>query len=121
MPPVIPFFKRVSGVEGTGEVRAPHPGIQVGRFQNWELRRREDPPPGTGAWDLRAVFAYVNRYLWSEQRYAKEITVRVGPRRYRVVQTPGQRMVLNGNQLLMESVNLEPLEGKEQSREQDKH
>jgi hypothetical protein len=111
MPTQIPLFKRISGLAGTGVVMCPHPGAKVGDFANWELRRREDPPPGTGAWDLRAVFAYVNRYLWNEERYPKEVVLRVGPRRYRITQTPDQRTVLSGNNLFMPSVNLEPLDG----------
>ena len=102
------MFKRIEGRHG--KVRVPSIGLDVGLMEYWSLTRREDTPSGDEAWDLRAVFSYINKFTWEKPGLDRWITVQLGdPRRggsqYRLTETGG-RTVLDGRSLLIEKVKL---------------
>ena len=102
------LFKRISGIYGT--VNIPSIGLNIATMSSWSLQRREDTPPGSGEWDLRAVFSFINQYAWDKEGYKKEIIVTIGNQKngtqYRLTPTTG-RMVLDGKSLLIEGVQLD--------------
>jgi hypothetical protein len=95
-----------------GEVTVPAIGLKVGTMDSYDLTPREDAPPGSGEWELRAVFSYMNQHAWNSSDLTKRITIDVGnPRKggkqYRLTPTETARTVLNGRSLLIQGVKLE--------------
>lgn len=106
------IFRRVEG--RYGKIAVPSIGLEVGTMEYWLLARREDTPSASEAWDLRAVFSYINRYTFEKPGLDRWITIWLGDpkrggRQYRLQETDG-RTVLDGRSLLMEKVTLCPIE-----------
>jgi hypothetical protein len=105
------LFKRITGIYG--EVTIPSIGLHIATMGDWTLSRREETTPELGEWDLRAVFSYVNEYAFRSEDWKKEIRITIGDKRkgkqYRLDPTTG-RTVLEGRSLLIEGVNLCPLD-----------
>jgi len=101
------IFRRMEGRHG--KVSVPSVGLEVGQMEYWSLTRREDTPSGDEAWDLRAVFSYINRYTFEKPGLDRHITIILGnPRtgqQFRLTETGG-RTDLAGRSLLMERVKL---------------
>jgi len=102
----------MTGIDG--EVTLPSIGAQLGTFQKWSLKRREDGPTSKG-FVLHAVFAYPpNDLLWNQESFTKRIVLTIKNRektvfkQYRV--EPFEEMVLKGRALQCEGVELWPLE-----------
>lgn len=100
------YVRSLTGTEG--EISFPSLGAKIGTFQSWQLTRHEDNGAHDGPFILRAVFSYVNPLLW-DQPFTKQVEVRVGKKRYRLVQKPDAKSELIHRQLLMEGVSLEPV------------
>jgi len=96
------LFQTISGREG--EVRIETLGVLVGTFEKWTLRRRGDDGPGSGLYDLTAVFSYVNPHLWGDDEYTKSIHVVVSmesrKERLRIEQEPGYETQLTDRKSL---------------------
>jgi hypothetical protein len=104
-------FKRIEGKHG--KVSVPSVGLEIGQMEYWLLTRREDTPSKGEAWDLRAVFSYINQFAFTN-RPDREVRIWLGdPRRggkqFRFEETGG-RTALDGRNLLMERVKLCPVE-----------
>lgn len=98
------IFQTISGVKG--EVTIPQLGAVIGTIIQWRLTRRgDDDSPELGLYDLRAVFSYLNVYLWADDDYPKEVVVILGrTKQLRVVAS--EETVLAGKTLLMKGVTL---------------
>lgn len=94
-----------------GEITIPSIGLSIATMSSWNLQRREDATPGSGEWDLRAFFSYVNQTAWQSNDWVKEIRVTIGNQKtgkvLRVTPAANGRMVLDGNALHIEGVDLD--------------
>lgn len=93
-----------------GKVAVPSIGLEIGLMDYWMLTRREDTPSASEAWDLRAIFSYINQFAWEKRQADRWVQVSLGDpkrgaRQYRLEETGG-RTVLDGRSLLMERVKL---------------
>ena len=71
------IFQRLSGARG--RITIPALGAHCGTMVQWELRRRGgDDDPKAGTYDLRAVFKYINPYLFNDPDYEKQVIVEMG-------------------------------------------
>lgn len=99
------LFQRITGK--TGEIRIESLGVLVGAMSSWTLARRGDDVPGSGLYDLYAVFSYMNPNLWSDQDYEKVVTVKIGKDTFRLEQEEGFPAVMDGRKSLrMQGVKL---------------
>lgn len=102
------IFQRISGVKG--EIRIPVLGALIGTMSQWQLTWRGGYDPaerGSGLYDLRAVFSYLNEYLWGDDDYEKEIVVILNRfKQFRVQKATSEETVLAGRTLLMKGVSI---------------
>jgi hypothetical protein len=96
-----------------GDVTAPSIGLSIGQMEYWLLVPREDTPSEDEAWDLRAVFSYVNAFAFEKRKEDRQVTIWLGNKRrggvqFRLQESDG-RTVLDGRNLLIERVKLWPL------------
>jgi hypothetical protein len=106
-------FQKINGVRG--ECRIPTLGALIGTMSQWQLARRggeDGDPGGSGLYDLRAVFSYLNPHLWADEDYDKEIIVTLGrTKQFRVQKASDEETVLVGRTLLMKGVSIDVYEG----------
>lgn len=108
------IFRRIEGREG--EVTIPSLGAIVAKIEaptgKWTLVRREEGPAGESAvFSLHAVFSYVNEGLFKNEAFKKKFIVTIAKgKQYRLQQRPGGKTELSGRSLLMEGVELWPLD-----------
>lgn len=104
------YVKSISGVDG--EISIPSMGATIGTTAKWTLQRREDRNGPEGVYVFRAVFVYLNPMLFNEDSFKKEIKVRVGRggQEYRIEPVEGSSVTLEPPTLVMEEVNLWPVE-----------
>ena len=108
------FVRKIEGREG--EVTIPALGAIVGKIEaptgNWKLIRREEGPAGERAvFSLHAVFSYLNEPLFRNDGFKKRFVITIAKgKQYRLEQRPSGRTELNGRSLLMEEVQLWPIE-----------
>ena len=82
-------------------------GLLIGEFASWDLTRREEIPPGKGAYTLRASFLHVSDWLFNDQSLAKRIVIEIGRgKQYRLIPDDDARTELDGRSLLIEGVTL---------------
>jgi len=102
------LFKQISGSKGG--IRIPALGALIGTMSQWSLTRRggeDGVSDGSGLYDLRAVFSYLNRHLWEDDDYIKEIVVTLGrSKQFRVQKANDEETVLAGRTLLMKGVSI---------------
>jgi len=104
------------GPSGRGRIHIPDLGAPVGDIVSWTLVRRGDAKidhrdPEADFFDLHAVFSFINKPLFEDPDYHKEVLIwRKGMQQQRVEQDPGARTVLSGRSLIMERVKLCQLE-----------
>jgi hypothetical protein len=108
------IFQKIRGEKG--KVWIPALGALIGTMSEWSLTRRggEDAAAGSGLYDLRAVFSYLNPHLWDDDDYAKEVVVTLGrTKQFRVQKASDEETVLVGRTLLMKGVSIhEHIEGR---------
>jgi len=98
-----------------GEITVPSLGMVIGTMQKWSLTRREDGSRSSG-YRLHAVFSYLNPMFFNAESLTKQITISIRDRdrkvdkQYRLEAIPGQKTVLEGMSLLIEGVEIWPLE-----------
>jgi hypothetical protein len=84
-------------------------------MSEWRLSRRggeDGAEEGNGLYDLRAVFSYLNPYLWEDEDYDKEIVVTLGrSKQFRVQKANDEETVFVGRTLLMKGVSIHVYEG----------
>jgi len=104
------YLKSIQGLEG--EVLIPSIGATIGTTAKWQLHRREDRDGPIGIYTFRAVMNYLNPHLWGEPGFRKEIRLKVGKESkiYRLEQTNGGSVALDGPNLTMEEVSIWPVE-----------
>lgn len=100
------LFQKLQGAEGRVEIESL--GALIGTIGRWSLSRRGDDGPGAGLYDLHAVLSYVNPHLWDDEDYTKSVLIKMGKELFRVEQSDGFQMVLNGTILEMQGVKLCP-------------
>ncbi len=107
-----PFVRKASGVDG--RVTLPDMGALIGYFTHWDLYNQQGDD-----YDFRANLGFINRRLWEQvdpssgEPYRKQVVIDFGKsKRYRLNQHNGALVQLDGTQLLMEHVTLEPYEGR---------
>ena len=103
-------LKSVRGIEG--EVTIPALGATIGTFAKWTLTRSEDGHPSADEFTLRGAFSYLNPILWADESLTKKVTIRLGRggKQYLLVQKPDRRTVLEGTSIIMEGIQLWPVE-----------
>lgn len=105
------IFQKMRGVKG--KVWIPSLGAMIGTMAEWHLTRRggEGTADGSGLYDLRAVFSYLNLYLWDDNDYEKEIVIVLGKtKQFRVRKVNDEETVLADRTLLMKGVALDVYE-----------
>lgn len=105
------LFGRIEGVGGGIDV--PFIGIHVATITQWRLVRRGDDGRDAALFNLHAALSFVNRAIWEDPEYEKEVIVQLGRTRirYRIDQSEGFKTALTGKSLTMEGVTpcrLEP-------------
>lgn len=107
------FLRKLDGVYGS--VVIPKIGLTIATMTSWSLSRREDAPPESGEWNLRAVFSYLNEFAWNSPDWGKDIQLTVGNQRtgkiLRLIPAEGGRTVLDGKSLMIEGAHLVNAEG----------
>jgi hypothetical protein len=79
-------------------------GMVIGSFENWSIRRHEGPSQGSGDYDFRAVFSYVNTFTF-ESELEREYRIKMGGKLYKL-DGPFKRTALNGRSLEIDGVRL---------------
>lgn len=98
-----------------GEVTIPSMGAVVGRFDGengyWMLKRHESGQQQGKpvVYHFHAVLSYLHP-LYRDDRFVKELTIKVGSELFRVKPIEGERMVLDGRTLQSGGVQLWPVE-----------
>jgi len=102
-------FKQLWGQHG--KIDVPTVGLLIGEMTSWNLERREEVPPGKGAYVLRAAFATLSEWMFSDPALSHRIVIEIGRgQQYRLEPDDDARTVLDGRSLLIEGVTLCRLE-----------
>lgn len=99
------LFGRIEGIGGG--IIVPFIGIHVATITNWRLVQRGADGRDAALYNLHAALSFVNRAIWDDPEYEKEVIVNLGrnnPRRYRIEQAEGFATQLTGKSLTMEGV-----------------
>lgn len=105
------LFGRIEGFGGGVEV--PYIGIHVATIAKWRLTRRGEDGQDAALFNLHAALSFVNRAIWEDPDYEKEVIVELGRgrMRYRIEQVEGHATMLTATALTMDGVTpcrLEP-------------
>jgi hypothetical protein len=78
----------------------------VATITNWRLVQRGADGRDAALYNLHAALSFVNRAIWDDPEYEKEVTVELGRNRlrYRIEQAEGFKTALTGKSLTMEGV-----------------
>jgi hypothetical protein len=98
------LFGRIEGIGGG--IVVPFIGIHVATITQWRLVQRGADGRDAGLYNLHAALSFVNRAIWDDPEYEKEVTVELGRNRmrFRIEQAEGFATQLTGKSLTMEGV-----------------
>jgi hypothetical protein len=103
-------FKQLYSTGGTGpkgKIDAPAVGLLIAEITAWDLKRREDGPPGKGEYVLRASFSYISEWMFNDPGIDHRIIIEIGRgQQYRLEPDNDARTVLDGRSLLIEGITI---------------